>query len=107
MEGHISDVSLHFGHGVTVGLHVSMPKSLRMQTTNCSWLTLRTCCCLHRIIAHPRIQFALLPSVSVNLSFSLAVVRSDSALELVAKRMLSMLVAEIAMWEPIFLVYML
>jgi hypothetical protein len=96
VAGHISVVSLHFGHGVTVELHNSILNSRRIRTTNCSWSSFRTRLSRHLVIRHPRSQSASPLSVMVNFECNSFVALSDSSVEFVASKMSSTLVADIA-----------
>ena len=101
VDGDMSNVRRHFGHGVVVELQDSILNSQRMWVVNCSWSTLRMRCCRHRVMEQPRIHSTSPPSVRVNLLFNSSAARSDSSLEFVASSISSMLVVEMAMRVPI------
>ena len=101
VDGDMSDVRRHFGHGVVVELQDSIPNSERMWVVNCSWLTLRMRCCCHWVMEQPRIHSTSPPSVRVNLLFNSSAARSDSSLKFVASSISSTLVVEMVMRVPI------
>ena len=101
------DFTCEYSSGVTVELHDSMPNSWRIWTRNCSWLTFRIRLGHQRVIRQPNSHSALPLPVMLNFLFSSVVAESDAALELVARRMSSMLVVEMVMQLSMLCVYML